>query len=111
VVLLWFVAVRQVVSLGPSATGDSLAGEFVKRLAGEFLARALHADPVGLATGDVDGGDAALALHLEGRLVAFAARSKGGDETGHGGASGRYDRLRDQAFEYAWMLSQVKIEE
>jgi oligopeptidase B len=30
---------------------------------------------------------------------------------GHGGASGRYDRLRDQAFEYAWMLSQAGITE
>jgi oligopeptidase B len=28
---------------------------------------------------------------------------------GHGGASGRYDRLRDTAFEFAWMLSQVGI--
>jgi oligopeptidase B len=31
------------------------------------------------------------------------------DPAGHGGASGRYDRLRDAAFEYAWMLSQVGI--
>ena len=31
------------------------------------------------------------------------------DPAGHGGASGRYDRLRDQAFEYAWMLSEVGI--
>ena len=31
------------------------------------------------------------------------------DPAGHGGASGRYDRLRDQSFEYAWMLSQVGI--
>jgi oligopeptidase B len=31
------------------------------------------------------------------------------DPAGHGGASGRYDRLEDQAFEYAWMLSQVGI--
>jgi oligopeptidase B len=31
------------------------------------------------------------------------------DPAGHGGASGRYDRLRDQAFEYAWLLSQVGI--
>jgi oligopeptidase B len=31
------------------------------------------------------------------------------EPAGHGGASGRYDRLRDQAFEYAWMLSQVGI--
>jgi oligopeptidase B len=28
---------------------------------------------------------------------------------GHGGASGRYDRLKEQAFEYAWLLSQVGI--
>ncbi len=28
---------------------------------------------------------------------------------GHGGASGRYDALRDRAFEVAWMLSQVGI--
>ena len=26
---------------------------------------------------------------------------------GHGGASGRYDQLKDHAFEYAWLLSQV----
>jgi oligopeptidase B len=31
------------------------------------------------------------------------------DPAGHGGASGRYDRLRDTAFECAWMLSQVGI--
>ena len=31
------------------------------------------------------------------------------DPAGHGGASGRYDQLRDRAFEYAWMLSQVGI--
>ena len=31
------------------------------------------------------------------------------DPAGHGGASGRYDRLHDQAFEYAWMLSQTGI--
>src|SRR5580704_10102917 len=28
---------------------------------------------------------------------------------GHGGASGRYDRLKEQAFEYAWLMSQVGI--
>jgi oligopeptidase B len=28
---------------------------------------------------------------------------------GHGGFSGRYDRLKEQAFEYAWLLSQVGI--
>jgi oligopeptidase B len=28
---------------------------------------------------------------------------------GHGGSSGRYDWLEDQAFEYAWLLSQVGI--
>ncbi|MFC1539505.1 S9 family peptidase [Candidatus Latescibacterota bacterium] len=31
------------------------------------------------------------------------------DPAGHGGASGRYDRLRDTAFEYAWMMKQVGI--
>jgi oligopeptidase B len=31
------------------------------------------------------------------------------DPAGHGGASGRYDRLKDQAFEYAWLLSHVGI--
>jgi oligopeptidase B len=29
------------------------------------------------------------------------------DPAGHGGASGRYDRLKDLAFEYAWLLTQV----
>ncbi len=29
---------------------------------------------------------------------------------GHGGASGRYDRLHETAFEYAWLMSQVGIE-
>jgi oligopeptidase B len=28
---------------------------------------------------------------------------------GHGGSSGRYDRLKEQAFEYAWLLGQVGI--
>jgi oligopeptidase B len=31
------------------------------------------------------------------------------ETAGHGGASGRYDRLKDQAFEFAWFLSQVGI--
>ena len=31
------------------------------------------------------------------------------DPAGHGGASGRYDRLHDTAFEYAWFLNQVGI--
>jgi oligopeptidase B len=28
---------------------------------------------------------------------------------GHGGASGRYDRLKETAFEYAWLMNQVGI--
>jgi oligopeptidase B len=28
---------------------------------------------------------------------------------GHGGASGRYDRLRETAFEYAWLMSQAGV--
>lgn len=31
------------------------------------------------------------------------------DPAGHGGASGRYDRLKDRAFEVAWMLSRAGI--
>ena len=31
------------------------------------------------------------------------------EPAGHGGASGRYDRLKDTAFEYAWLLQQVGI--
>jgi oligopeptidase B len=31
------------------------------------------------------------------------------DPAGHGGASGRYDRLKDTAFEYSWLLGQVGI--
>ncbi len=31
------------------------------------------------------------------------------DPAGHGGASGRYDALRDKAFEMAWMLQQVGV--
>jgi oligopeptidase B len=31
------------------------------------------------------------------------------DPAGHGGASGRYDALKDKAFEMAWMLGQVGI--
>lgn len=31
------------------------------------------------------------------------------EPAGHGGASGRYDRLHDRAFQYAWLLSQVGI--
>jgi oligopeptidase B len=31
------------------------------------------------------------------------------EPAGHGGASGRYDRLKDTAFEYAWFLSQLGI--
>ncbi len=31
------------------------------------------------------------------------------EPAGHGGASGRYDRLKDIAFEYSWLLNQVGI--
>ena len=31
------------------------------------------------------------------------------EPAGHGGASGRYDQLRDRAFECAWLLSQIGI--
>ena len=32
------------------------------------------------------------------------------EAAGHGGASGRYDRWKDRAFEVAWMLNQVGID-
>jgi hypothetical protein len=28
---------------------------------------------------------------------------------GHGGASGRYDKLKETAFEYAWLMAQVAV--
>jgi len=31
------------------------------------------------------------------------------DPAGHGGASGRYDQIRDRAFEFAWLLNQVGL--
>jgi oligopeptidase B len=31
--------------------------------------------------------------------------------SGHGGASGRYDRLKDAAFEFAWLLDQIGVHE
>ena len=33
------------------------------------------------------------------------------EAAGHGGASGRYDRWRDRAFEMAWMLTQAGVTE
>jgi len=33
------------------------------------------------------------------------------EPSGHGGASGRYDRLRDAAFEFAWLLDQLGVHE
>ncbi|MFZ2490241.1 MAG: S9 family peptidase [Thermoanaerobaculia bacterium] len=30
---------------------------------------------------------------------------------GHGGASGRYDKLKDEAADYAWMLKRLRVEE
>ena len=32
------------------------------------------------------------------------------EAAGHGGASGRYDRWQDRAFQMAWMLGQVGIQ-
>ena len=57
-----------------------------------------------LGAGQVRGAPA----HAEDRQQSAAAEDQDGP-AGHGGASGRYDRLKDQAFEYAWMLAQVGI--
>jgi oligopeptidase B len=29
---------------------------------------------------------------------------------GHGGASGRYDKLREDAHDYAWLLCELRVE-
>ena len=87
VVLFRFVAVRLVEGFGPFALGDRLAGKLVEGLAREVLTGVADADPVDLAAANVHGGDAAVALHLEGGLVAFPAGAEGGDESGHGGAA------------------------
>lgn len=45
-------------------------------------------------------------LKTDKNLLLFKTKLEPG---GHGGASGRYDRLRDSAFDYAFMLDQVGI--
>ena len=47
------------------------------------------------------------ALRTDDNLMLFKIKMKPG---GHGGASGRYDRLHDTAFEYAFLLTQLGIE-
>ena len=88
VVLFRSVAVRPVKGLGPLALWNRLAGKLVEGLAGEVLTGPADAHPVDLATANVHGSDTAVALHLEGGLVAFPTRAEGGDEAGHGGAAG-----------------------
>ena len=46
------------------------------------------------------------AMKTDNNPLLFRIKLGGG---GHGGASGRYDALRDTAFDYAFMLSQVGI--
>jgi oligopeptidase B len=46
------------------------------------------------------------ALKTDKNILLFKTKLEPG---GHGGASGRYDRLRDVAFDYAFMLQQVGI--
>jgi oligopeptidase B len=45
------------------------------------------------------------ALKTDGNILLFKTKL---EPSGHGGASGRYDRLRDLAFEYAYVLHQVQ---
>ena len=86
--LFRFLAVRPVKGLGPLALWNRLAGKLVEGLPREVLTGAAEAHPVDLAAANVHGSDAAVALHLEGRLVTFPAGAEGGDESGHGGAAG-----------------------
>ena len=46
------------------------------------------------------------AMKTDGNLLLFKVKLEPG---GHGGASGRYDRLRDLAFDYAFVLAQFGI--
>src|SRR4029077_11121184 len=62
--------------------------KLVEGLPGEVLTGVAEAHPVDLAAANVHGSDAAVALHLEGRLVTFPAGAEGGDESGHGGEAG-----------------------
>ena len=45
-------------------------------------------------------------LKTDNNLLLFKTKLEPG---GHGGASGRYDRLKDLAFDYAFILGQVGI--
>jgi oligopeptidase B len=47
------------------------------------------------------------AMKTDDNLLLFKTKL---DPAGHGGASGRYDKLHDMAFEYAFILTQLEIE-
>ena len=47
------------------------------------------------------------ALRTDHKLLIFKVKM---DPGGHGGASGRYDRLKDNAFDYAFFLTQMGIQ-
>ena len=94
-VLFWPFAVRLIVSLGPFATRDRLAGELLERLAGEVLTCPPHDGPIGLTAGDMDRSDATFALDLKRGLVAFPARTEGGDEAGDSSAARSGERSED----------------
>ena len=87
-VLLRFLAVRLVTGFGPLALWNRLAGKLVEGLPREVLTCMADAYPIYLATADVHGSDAAVALHLEGGLVSFPDGAESRDEAGHGSTTG-----------------------
>ena len=94
VVLFRFVAVRLIIVFGPLALWDGLAGKLVEGLPREVLTSPADAYPIDLAAADVHGSDAAVALHLEGGLVAFPERAESRDESGHGSSGRRPGKKR-----------------
>ena len=69
-----------------------------------------------LVTGGLN--DSQVLFHEPAKYTAKLRAKKTGDnililhmnmESGHGGATGRYDRIKDTAFEYAFILNMVGI--
>src|SRR5690242_15289273 len=113
--LLWPVAMLPIKFLGPLGAGNALARKLSKRLAGEARASVPHTDAVRLAAAHMHGGDAAVARHFAGRMVAIPACTECGNQPRHGGVAGsgkgREDRRvgmnRDQLVAAPFHLSDL----
>src|SRR3990170_1525223 len=80
VVFLPAVALHAVVSGGPSALGDRTASKFMKRLPQKVRTRPTPGDALGFAAPPGDRGDAAVGLHVAGRLDALSVGSESGQQ-------------------------------